>query len=323
MIAQYVNTGKVRYVYREFPLTSIHPAAPKASEAAVCAGFQGRYWEMNEHLFATQNEWSQAGDPTIAFKGYAQELGLDTGTFAECLDSGEAAIVVQGDMMAGEMLGVSATPYFFIGEVPIRGGLPIESLGLIIDYLAAGGEPPDIVPTGGDWHVRGNPQTALAITVAFADYANAESGQHAREVFPQLVENYIDTGQMIYVLHPWAEPGDTKSTQAAIAAECAGEQGQYWEMHDRLFAEQDTWTGAAEPRPLFAGYADSLGLDAAAFETCLDSDGAALHVQAGRVVGAMYGVPGAPVFLFNNGQGRQGSPTLEEFQTLIDSIINR
>jgi protein-disulfide isomerase len=323
LIEQYVDTGKARYVYREFPLTELHPAAPKASEAAVCAGEQGKYWEMNEHLFANVDEWSQAADASESFKGYAQELGLDTNTFNECLDSGAATVVVQGDVLAGESFGVNATPYFFINDMPIRGGLPVETLGQIIDYVAAGGEQPEIVPLGDDWHVRGDKNTARAVTVAFVDYGNPESGDHAREVLPGLIDEYIDTGQMIYVLHPWAAASDSPGAQAAIAAECAGEQGKYWEMHDLLFAEQAKWAEAADPGSLFAEYAASLDLDADQFEECLGSDWAVLRVQAGNVVAALYGVPGAPVFLFNNGQGQQGSPSLDEFKTIIDSIVNQ
>jgi protein-disulfide isomerase len=321
LIEQYVDTGKARFVYREFPLTSIHPAAQQASEAAVCAGQQEMYWEMNEHLFANQGEWSQSSDPTVELKGYAEELGLDTEAFNECLDSGEAAVVVQGDLLVGETMGVNATPFFFINDLPIRGGLPVEALGQIIDYVAAGGPPPEIVPTGDDWHVRGDPQTARAITVAFVDYASPESGEHAREVLPQLLTEYIDSGQLIYVLHPWSETDDSPGALAAIAAECAGQGGQGWEMHAQIFEEQDTWTKSGQPGALFTGYAESLGLDTAEFEACLESEEAKLRVQAGSVVGALYGVPGAPVFLFNNGQGQDGSPTFEEFQAMIDSIL--
>jgi protein-disulfide isomerase len=323
LIEQYVESGKARYVYREFPLPELHPSAPKASEAAVCAGEQGKYWEMNEHLFANVDEWSQAADASESFKDYAQELGLDTGAFSECLDSGAASIVIQGDALAGESLGVNATPYFFINDMPIRGGLPVEILGQIIDYVAAGGERPEIVPRGGDWHVRGDMNTARAVTVAFVDYGNPESGEHAREVFPDLIAQYVDTGQMLYVLHPWASAPDSPGAQAARAAECAGVQGKYWEMHDLLFAEQAEWTEAADPGSLFAEYGASLELDVGQFEECLESDWATLRVQAGNVLAALYGVPGAPVFLFNNGQGQQGSPSLDEFKTIIDSIVNQ
>jgi protein-disulfide isomerase len=94
-------------------------------------------------------------------------------------------------------------------------------------------------------------------------------------------------------------------------------------MHAQLFDEQDTWTAAADPQPLFASYAESLDLDVDAFETCMDSEEAALRVQAGNVVAALYGVPGAPVFLFNDGSGQEGSPTFEDFRATLDSIINR
>jgi protein-disulfide isomerase len=277
---------------------------------------------MNEKLFATSQEWGAEADPTVQFKAYAKELGLDSATFDECLDSGEAANIVRGDLMAGEAAGVNATPYFFINDLPIRGGLPIESLGRIIDYVAADGPTPEIVPQGDDWHLRGDRQTASAITVAFVDYANPESGQHAREVLPELVGTYIDPGQLLYILHPWSEGEDTPSAQAAAAAECAGQQGRFWEMHDQIFDEQEAWTAADDPANLFTDYAESLDLKTDEFEECLDSDWAKLRVEAGNVLGALYGVPGAPVFLFNNGSAQEGSPTLEEFKATIDSIIN-
>jgi len=217
---------------------------------------------------------------------------------------------------------VNATPFFFIGDFPIRGGLPIETMGRIIEYVAAGGAPAEIVPTDGDFHVRGAMQTAKAITVAFVDYASPESRQHALEVLPELMTSYVDQGQMLYVLHPWSAAEDSASALGAAAAECAGEQNQYWAMHDQLFQDQDSWSKAEDPRDLFEGYASELGLDAAQFDQCLDSDWARLRVEAGNVVAAMYGVPGAPVFLFNNGAGQEGSPTLDEFKTVVDSILN-
>jgi protein-disulfide isomerase len=320
LIKQYVDTGKVRYVYREYPLPS-HPAAAEASAAAICAGQQGEYWKMSDHLFANQSEWSQSADAATQFSAYAEELGLDTGAFDECLASGEADVVIQGDLLAGESLGVNATPYFFINDMPIRGGLPIETLGRVIDYAALGGTPPEIVPSGPDWHLRGDPQTARAIAVAFADYASPESAEHATEVLPQLVEEYIDTGELVYVLHPWVGAGDSPGTLAAIAAECAGQQDKGWEMHDQIFAGQESWNTASDPSTSFAGYAEAVDLDMAAFEACLDSDEAMLRAQAGSVVGALYGVPTAPVFLFNNGSGQEGSPSYDEFKTVIDSIL--
>lgn len=325
LIERYVDTGKARLVYREFPLDGLHPFARKASEAAVCAGQQDAYWEMHDKLFTSQQEWAAQGvsDPVEFFKGYAEGSGLDMDAFSQCLDSGEAAAEVQADFLAGQTMGVNATPTFFINDLPIRGGLPLDAMGRVIDYVALGGTPPEIVPAGEDWHMLGDPRTSPAITVAFVDYASAESGQHAREVFPQLREDYVDSGQLVYILHPWSSEEGTPGDLAATAAECAGQQGKFWEMHDQIFADQDAWTEASEPGEHFADYAGTLELDTASFEECLGSEWARLRVQAGSVVGALYGVPGAPVFLFNNGQGQEGSPSYDEFKTVIDSILDR
>ena len=312
----------VRFVYREFPLPQ-HPAAYKGSEAAICAGEQGFFWEMNEHLFETVDVWGQAPDPIASLKAYAQELGLDTQAFDDCLDSGDGIVGVEGDVMTAQMLEVNATPYFFINDIPIRGGRPIDTLGRLIEYAALGGELPDIVPLDDDFHVLGDKETARAVTVAFVDYTSSASARHAVEVLPQLVDKYVDAGSMLYVLHSWADGGDTPGGQATGTAECAGQQGKYWEMHDRLFDQQATWTAEADPQELFASYADDLGLDGDAFEECLDSDWATLQVQAGSIVGELYGVPGAPIYLFNNGQALQETSTFEEFQAQIDSILGR
>lgn len=324
LITRYVDTGTARLVSRQYPLKSIHPLAEKAAEAAVCAGRQGKYWEMHDKLFATQGDWTaEKVDALGLFKQYAEGLALDATTFGKCLDGAEAALDVQADLMAGQMMGVSATPTFYINDLPLQGGLPIDSMGLVINYVAGGGPSPEIVPQPGDYHMRGNNETAVAITVAFVDYASADSAKHATEVLPQLMSTYVDTGKMLYILHPWATVAGSPSALGAAAAECAGQQGKYWEMHDQLFKDQPAWTAAADPTSLFMSYASTLGLDASKYQTCLTSDWAKQQVDAGTVVGLLYGVPSAPVFLFNNGTGKQGSPTFDEFKTVIDSILNQ
>jgi protein-disulfide isomerase len=289
----------------------------------MCAGQQDRYWEMNEKLFATREDWAENADPSSVFAAYAEEVGLDAEALSQCLDAQDTAMVVQGDKMAAESISIDAMPYVLVNDLPVRGEVPIELLGQVIEYVTADGPTPAIVPSGEDWHVRGNRQTARAVTVAFVDYASPESGEHSREVLPQLVETYVDQGDLLYVFHPWSDQEGGLSAQAASAAECAGQQDKFWEMHDLLFEEQESWSQAADPEPLFTDYAQSLDLDTAEFETCLHSEWVTLRVQAGSVVGALYGVVEAPLFLFNNGEVQQGSPDFEEFQTVIDSILNQ
>ena len=107
----YIDTGKVRYVFRDFPLAQIHPQATKAHEGAHCAGEHEKYWEMHDVLFQKQKDLS-----IEALKQYAQDLGLDAEAFGECLDSGKYQADIQKDVAAGTKAGVRGTPSFIIGK---------------------------------------------------------------------------------------------------------------------------------------------------------------------------------------------------------------
>jgi protein-disulfide isomerase len=119
--------GKVRLVYRQFPL-AMHEHAQKASEAALCAQDQGKYWEMHEKLFENQRALAVAD-----LKGYAKALALDAAAFEKCLDTGAKAKEVAASQKAGEEAGVSGTPAFFINGRPLFGAQPAQRFKEVID----------------------------------------------------------------------------------------------------------------------------------------------------------------------------------------------
>ena len=94
---EYIKTGKLKYVARDFPLESIHPLAFKAAEAAHCAGEQGKYWEMHSRLFENQRALSLKDLPQ-----HAQALGLDAPKFQQCLESGKYASRIRKDLADGQ-----------------------------------------------------------------------------------------------------------------------------------------------------------------------------------------------------------------------------
>jgi protein-disulfide isomerase len=110
VVSEYVKTGKIRYVFRDFPLESIHPLAFKASEAARCAGEQGKYWEMHDKLFS--NQTALAVDN---LKEYAKTSGVDVEKFKSCLESGKEAAGIRADIAEGQQIGARGTPGFFLG----------------------------------------------------------------------------------------------------------------------------------------------------------------------------------------------------------------
>lgn len=110
IISDYVRTGKVKYVMRNFPLTQSHPQAGKAAEAAECAGDQGKYWEMHDRLFKNQKLLDVKELPL-----HAAVLGLDQDKFQQCLDTAKFAPRVQADLEDGLKLDIRGTPTFFFG----------------------------------------------------------------------------------------------------------------------------------------------------------------------------------------------------------------
>ena len=124
---EYIKTGKVKLVYRDFPL-SFHANAQKAAEAAECAGEQGKYWEMHNLLFGQGVQGGVAG-----FKQYAKTLGLNGAKFDTCLDSGAMAAEVQKDMSDGAAAGIQGTPGFLINGKLVSGAQPFSVFKQVID----------------------------------------------------------------------------------------------------------------------------------------------------------------------------------------------
>ncbi len=122
-----VYGDKVRILFRHFPL-QMHAQANKAAEAAVCAGEQGKFWEMHDRLFASQSKL-QVPD----LKQYAADLGLKAEEFATCLDSGRHGGEWQRGLADGTRYGISGTPAFFINGRPLVGARPFEDFALVID----------------------------------------------------------------------------------------------------------------------------------------------------------------------------------------------
>ena len=140
ILEEYIDTGKVNLVYRDFPIQSIHPNALPAAVAAECANEQGKYWQYHDTLFERQNSWSKldTGSVISTFSQYATDIGLEQQQFDSCLGSGKYLQEVQQDLNDGRTYDITGTPGFFIGNddigfVKIDGAQPFESFKKVID----------------------------------------------------------------------------------------------------------------------------------------------------------------------------------------------
>lgn len=135
IMKEYVDTGKVKFVYRHFPLTAIHPNAQKAAEASECANEQDQFWAFHDVLFETQADWSQlsATEAVTAWTTSAGELGMNTDQFKTCVDSGKYKAKVDEDTAAGDDAQVDGTPAFFINGYRLTGAQPFSEFQTVID----------------------------------------------------------------------------------------------------------------------------------------------------------------------------------------------
>ena len=128
----YIKTGKVYYVFYNYPLP-FHPDAPASAKAAACAGDQNKFWEMHDELFETQNIWSGSSNASTNFKASAAKLGLNTVQFNTCLDSTKYNALLTNDTKKGNQNGVKGTPTFLINGKIVVGAVPYTSIQSTID----------------------------------------------------------------------------------------------------------------------------------------------------------------------------------------------
>ncbi len=132
---QYIKTGKVYWVFINFPLTQVHPNAEAAAEFAACAAKQGKFWVTHDRLYATQDQWAPLKDPRQFFSEQIPGLGLNDKTEMSCLRSGAGQAFVKSDALLAERSGAGSTPTFYIEGGLLVGNQPLNVFQHVLDSI--------------------------------------------------------------------------------------------------------------------------------------------------------------------------------------------
>ncbi len=338
LIEQYIRTGQVRLVFRDHPIASLHPTAHFGHEAALCVAEQGAamFWAMHDRLFAEAGTWGSLPDPAGYLADLAKELGANMKDYEACLASGRTAALVNATLAEAASYGYSGTPMFRLTRAgsdaasTVRGAQDVSVFQEYIDAMIAG-EAPAEEPTpdpesqlpfwlrseglasdpdrpgytlGGD-AFKGNPEAAVKV-IAFCDFQDASCRRHALEVQPAMDETFVEPGKVLWLFKNLPSRSNAQAAIAAAAAECGGEQEQFWAMHQAIFAGVDQWA-VDDPIPGLVAIAGEVGLDAEAFATCLDGR-AAMEQVAADLSDALELGAGSPVLGVLHSGGLQGYP---------------
>ena len=130
-----INTGRLRWRYRDFPLQQ-HSFSRLAAHSAACADEQGKYWEQHNRIYEGQAEWAAARDAGPVFRRYAQAGGLDLGRYDACMKAGKYAGRIQASLDEGVQLGVNSTPTLLVGNKLYRGRFDSDAITKLVDSLA-------------------------------------------------------------------------------------------------------------------------------------------------------------------------------------------
>jgi len=177
------------------------------------------------------------------------------------------------------------------------------------------------VPANGDKqsaHVRGNPDAPVTLE-EFADFQCPPCSQFA-PFAEELLREYDSRLRVVFRNFPL--PGHEHAREAALAAEAAGLQGKFWEMHDTLYREQEAWSKAPNARELFESYAATLGLNVDQFKNDMDSEKARERVDSDRALADFLGVKVTPTLFINNRPVDQKDKNPEGVRAAINAALN-
>jgi protein-disulfide isomerase len=135
--AEYIRSGRVRWVFVNFPLTSIHRNAAPAAELAMCAARAGAFWPVHDLLFRHQATWAPLENPAPFFLSLADSARMPRAGLAGCLERGEAKPGVEQDAAGAARTGARSTPSFYIEGGLLRGAQPVEVFRGILDSIIA------------------------------------------------------------------------------------------------------------------------------------------------------------------------------------------
>ena len=133
--AEYIETGKVRWVYVNFPIPSLHPNAVPAAQTAMCSADQGAFWPVHDLLFLHQDTWGPLQEPGEFMLTLADSVGIDKAQLAACLQTQATLPQIEVDAQGAVKAGATSTPTFYIEGGLLVGAHPVEVFRMVLDSI--------------------------------------------------------------------------------------------------------------------------------------------------------------------------------------------
>ncbi len=311
---------EIQIVYKHYP-SPLRLNAVMGHEAVLVAAAQGQFQEMQSRLSSHKGEMTEA-----VLVDYAKDLKLDVGLFSQALESHRYRNKVLNDLEEAKGFGVTNAPTFFINGKKLVGARSVQDFKQIID-VALGLTPPPLIaqarpnlPSQLPRVVKVNTQGAfvkgpLDAPIEIVEFSDFQC-PFCNRVLPTLEKVMLKyPGKVRWVFKHFPLPFHADAPLAHEAALAAGEQGKFWEMHDRIFLQQKTMK-----REHLIKHAKTLGLDLEKVTADMDSGRFKTIIQQDLQEGRQLGVSGTPAF-FVNGQRLSGARPVSDFISIIEKEL--
>jgi protein-disulfide isomerase len=166
---------------------------------------------------------------------------------------------------------------------------------------------------------KGDPKAPITV-VNFSDFGCPYCAQFSLQTYPALEREYVSTGKVYFKYVPFVMGMFPNGDKAARASECAGDQGRFWQMHDRIYEAQRTWKQTRDPWPGLTGLAEAEGLDMKEFNRCVADHRTEPRTRRASRAAEDLGVRATPSFAIN-GRAVEGALPLEEFRRILDAML--
>lgn len=317
---EYVETGKIKYEYRDFPTD---PLAFNAALAARCEP------KLIDAYFATQGRWAISPAFLPELKAIAAESGLKKEKFYACLEDKKAAAAIQDTQAKAQKYQLSALPTYIIGEEKLAKLTSIDDAKKALDLALAGKSPNEaankeaaefLKPQSGDYIL--GPTDAPLTIVEYASLSCPHCAKFHNEILPVLQKDFIDAGKVKLIFRDF--PLNKPALQGSMIAHCvAAKQGSagYYKALKALFGAQEKWAfDKAYPAEL-KNYATQLGLPAKEVDSCLTNKSMEDRAANSRLqANQQLGIDSTPSF-FLDGKKLDHVHSAEEFTTAIRAAL--
>jgi len=337
--------GKIRYVFKHFPL-GFHKLAKPAALASIAAHKQGKFWQYYSKLF---EDIKKIDEENIV--KWASDLGLDMEKFNEDRNSEEAGRILQNDIELGTQFGVRGTPTLFINGRRIVGANNVKIREMLASRIAEGEKikakgvkdvygrivengltkyvppkrdpgkvPTDVFKVEIPEHSPVWSGKDAVITMVLFDDFECPFCSRLHKTYEQIKKEYGDNIRIAFINLPLRF--HKKAVPAAIAAMAAHKQDKFWEMYDRLFEKQKEWKKAGDLNDWLEKEAESIGLDMEKFKNDFESKQIRNIIEKDKAIAESMGIRGTPA-TFINGRFVNGALPFETFKSVIDEELKK